>query len=164
MDKAFEVLARRTGNNILLVDVDGDELTFFRHSIYSDDNPNASYTAYNNGGDMYFSDNVFNSENSVFRTVVHEIAHNWDTAEEVNVRLPGQGATIIGGFQSISGWSNSPLLGQFFDGYDVSLDGNGHICPTRRFLATTGEPIRSKILQRSPKNTSWNSMVAIKED
>lgn len=123
MDKAFEVLARRTGNNILLVDVDGDELTFFRHSIYSDDNPNASYTAYNNGGDMYFSDNVFNSENSVFRTVVHEIAHNWDTAEEVNVRLPGQGATIIGGFQSISGWSNSPLLGQFFDGYDVSLDG-----------------------------------------
>ncbi len=122
VDKALEVLARRTGNNVLLTDVDGDELTFLRHGAYSDDNPGVSYSAYNQGGDMYFSDSVFTSDDNVLRIVVHEIAHNWDSAEEVDMRLPGQGSTIIGGFQSLSGWSYGTFLGEYFDEYAVSRD------------------------------------------
>lgn len=124
VDKALEVMARRTGNNVMLVDVDGAELSFFRHSVYADDDgdPNRSFSAYNSGGDLYFSDNVFTSDDNVFRIVVHEIGHNWDEADEVNVRLPGQGNSIIGGFRSISGWTLGTLMGDHFDGYDVSLD------------------------------------------
>ncbi|MEQ1825619.1 MAG: calcium-binding protein [Pirellula sp.] len=139
MDKAFEVLARRTGNNVLLVDVDGAELTYFRHSVYSDDNPNSSYAAYNHGGDMYFANSVFSSEDNVLRIVAHEIAHNWDSAEEMDIRLPGQGDTIIGGFRSISGWVHSPLPGFVIDVYDVSLDDEWSYLSSATFARNYGK-------------------------
>lgn len=138
VDVALEAMARRTGNNVMLVDVDGQELNFFRHSVYSDDNPNANYIAYNHNGDMYFSNNVFSSQNKVFSTVIHEIAHNWDSAAEVNIRLPGQGNAIIGGYRSLSGWSEGTLLGQFFNGYDISLDGEWSYLESAEFARYYG--------------------------
>ncbi len=138
VDKSFEVLARRTGNNILLLDADGSELTLFRHGAYSDNSVSANYTAYNSNGSTYYSDSVFTSEDKVFKTVVHEIGHNWDSASEVNLRLPGQGNSIIEGFRSISSWQAGSFLGNFSPAFQVSLDGSWSYATDADFARSYG--------------------------
>ena len=139
VDKSLEVLARRTGNNVLLVDVDGSELNFYRHSTYSDDNLSVVYTAYNNGSGMYFSNSVFANEDKVFRTVVHEIGHNWDSAGEVNMRLPGQGNSIINGFRNISSWKSGSNFAENVPGYSLSKDGEWSYATNATFARSYGK-------------------------
>ncbi len=126
VDKALDLMASRTGNNVLLLDTNNSELNFYRHGDATTFplGTGSYYTAYNSGGDMYFSDGAFSNEDDIVQTVVHEIAHNWDKASEVEQRLPGQGDAIINqGFRAASVWKQGTFNAKWVPGFVESEDG-----------------------------------------
>ncbi len=76
VDIALAQLHRKTGNDNLLELKGGKSMTFVRNAAsssgtaYADNDSNGTINAYNN---------MFNDKKIAVATVIHEVAHNWDT-------------------------------------------------------------------------------------
>lgn len=121
VDSAFDTLVNvSNGNTEMLKKSNGAELTFVRQGtvrrLNSDGSlglTNFSVGGWNSDGQVTIVDNRFNGgEDDVVRVVFHEIAHNWDEAQE---------NSFVPLFRSVAGWTQFSTNPGF--GWEGARDG-----------------------------------------
>jgi Ca2+-binding RTX toxin-like protein len=140
VDAGLGFMHDQTGNARLLKRSNGGNMTFLRYGAYipydatdgqndaTDMRANAagpSYVGFNTGdGRVYMNDGTFTSDLAVARTTVHELAHNWQTAN-------GK----FGEWKALSGWvqTSTPNADQ-----TLSKDGHWVYTSTAEFARDYG--------------------------
>ena len=111
IDRGFDVLQQRTGNTRLLKDTFAEgPLTFYKH-LDLDNAAALNLLDYDGNTESYFREIQFadwneqsDFENDFFAlTAVHEIAHNWDEAFQLDAAQEGLGDSWQD-FLDLSGW------------------------------------------------------------
>ncbi len=120
VDKAFQMLTNRTGNNKILHGMP----TLYRGSTWSGNVGGVTSAAAVNGGSyIVYGNGTFNgSDDSAMSTVIHETAHNWDSSWEMYVN--GLSTTLWTNFYNISWSPTQPSSGSWPQASDTRSGGD----------------------------------------
>ncbi|MCU0704132.1 MAG: hypothetical protein MUF18_09175 [Fimbriiglobus sp.] len=150
IDTALAHLHRLTANTKLLKTATGQPMAFERWGAATLPDGSAVLGWNNNAGVLSFTSTAFNrGAVSVWATVYHEFAHNWDTPAE-NPFIPA--------FRDLSGWTQNPPTNAV--GYSVNnpaLTERGQVW----FFRTTAGFARSYGWQGGPAEdyaTTWETL------
>ncbi|MGF1582869.1 MAG: calcium-binding protein [Gemmataceae bacterium] len=138
VDKSFQMLTNRTGNNKVLHSMP----TLYRGSSWSGSVGGVTSAAAVNGGSyIVYGNGTFNgSDNSAMSTIIHETAHNWDSSWEMLVN--GLSTSLWTNFYNISWSPTQPSTGSWQQAYDTRTGGDydAWFDTTTAFAADTYNP------------------------
>jgi hypothetical protein len=107
-DQAMAYIATATANNALLYKPSGGEPQMYRLG-----NASNEYVGFNDtAGDTHYSNQSFTwngaaNDDWATQVVLHEIGHNWDTAQEADRLIAGWGAAVVDAFRDNSSWTQT---------------------------------------------------------
>ncbi len=147
LDQGFAQLHQRTQNTRLLKDtLPTGRLTFYKESMSQMGNAlavNSLQWTSNPWSTTYarqikireWSENSESNNDLMQSTVIHEIAHNWDSELELTT-VNGSWSGRWNNFQGLSGWTTSPI---FTQNYVPSLNGQWWYLSNASFAASYGQ-------------------------
>ncbi|MGF1578913.1 MAG: calcium-binding protein [Gemmataceae bacterium] len=118
VDKAFLMLVKRTGNVRLLEDMP----TLWRGGNFTGNVGGVTNAIAVNGGSyIVYGNGTFSTETQALKTVIHETAHNFDSANEI--KSAGESEALWDDFYDISWRENKPSWGSWEQARDTRKGG-----------------------------------------